>query len=76
MAPLCRLRPNEPLEPGQTTIFGTLNGGISIARPPLPPRLGPCPKTTGQADTVLGRRMIDGPNEKQTIELFAAVRLS
>jgi hypothetical protein len=76
MAPIRRIRPNKPLEPGQTTIFSTLNGGISIAQPPLPPRLGPRPKTTGQADTVLGRRMTGGPNEKQTVELFAAVQLS
>jgi hypothetical protein len=76
MAPLPRLRANEPLEPGQTTIFGTLNGALSLAKPTPTPRLGPRPKSTGQANTVLGRRLIGGQNEKQTIELFAAVRLS
>jgi hypothetical protein len=76
MAPLPLLRANEPLERGQTTIFGTLNGALSLAKPTLPPRLSPRPKSTGQADTVLGRRLIGGQNEKQTIELFATVRLS
>jgi hypothetical protein len=76
MAPTPHIRPNEPLERGQTTIFGTLNGGISIQRPPLPPRLGRVPKSTGQANMVLGRRLIGGLNEKQVLELFAIVRLT
>jgi hypothetical protein len=76
MAPIPRLRADEPLEAGQTTIFSTLNGTLSLAKPPPPPRLGPRPKTTGHADTVLGRRMIGGINERQTVELFAIARLS
>jgi hypothetical protein len=69
MPPLPAIRPNQPLESGQTTI--TFNGGIQ--RPP--PRPGPVPKATGQANTVLGRRLIGGMNEKQVLELFATVRL-
>jgi hypothetical protein len=75
MAPLPRLRAGEPLEPGQTTIFGTLNGGLSLARPPLPPRPGRAPKWSGQANTVLGRRLVGGYNEKQVVKLFATCRL-
>ena len=76
MAPTPRIRPNDPLERGQATIIGTLNGNISIQRPPLTPRPGPAPRSTGQANTVLGRRLIGGPNEKQVVELFATVRLT
>jgi hypothetical protein len=60
---------------GQTTIFGTLNGSLSFAKP-TPPRPGPRPKPTGQSDSVLGRRIVGGQNEKQIVELFATVRLS
>jgi len=76
MAPVPRFRANEPLKAGQTTIFGTLNGSLSLARPPPPPRPGKTPKWSGQADTVLGRRIVGGQNEKQVVELFATVRLT
>jgi hypothetical protein len=76
MAPLPRLRANEPLEAGQTTIFGTLNGSLSLIRPPPPLRPRRTPKWSGQADTVLGRRIVGGQNEKQVVELFATVRLA
>jgi hypothetical protein len=76
MAPPVRLYIDEPLEAGQTTIFSFLNGSLGIARLAPPPRLGPKPKTSGHADTVLGRRLIGGINERQTIELFANARLS
>ena len=69
------VRPNQPLERGQTTILSTLNGGISIQRPPPQPRPGPVLKASGQANTVLGRHLIGGQNERQIIELFATVRL-
>ena len=32
MPPIPAVRPNKPLERGQTTIFSTLNGAISIQR--------------------------------------------
>jgi hypothetical protein len=64
MPPIPAVRPNKPLERGQTTIFSTLNGAISIQRP-TPPRPGPRTKSTGQANTVLGRRLTGGQNEKQ-----------
>ena len=76
MPPVARIRLEEPLERGQTTIFGTLNGRLSIQRPPPPPRPGPVPKASGQSNTVLGRRLIRGQLEKQVVELFAAVRLA
>jgi hypothetical protein len=75
MAPLPRLRADKPLEAGQTTIFGTLNGGLSLQRPPAPPRPRRTPKWSGQADTVLRRRIVGGQNEKQVVQLFATVRL-
>lgn len=75
MAPTPAVRPNQPLERGQTTILSTLNRGISIQRPPPQPRPGPVPKASGQANTVLGRRLISGQNERQVIKLFATVRL-
>jgi hypothetical protein len=53
-----------------------LNGGISIQRPPPPPCPGPAPKSTGQANTVLGQCLVDRQNEKQIVELFATVRLA
>ena len=76
MAPPPILRTNEPLERGQTTILGTLNGGLGIQRPPLTPRAGPAPKASGQSNTVLGRRLIGGTNERQVLELFVTVRLA
>jgi hypothetical protein len=75
MAPPRRLRLNEPLELGQSTIFSALNGSLAVARPPPRLRGGPKPKTTSHADTVQGRRVVGGANEKQTIELFANARL-
>jgi hypothetical protein len=53
-----------------------LNGSLGVARPPLPPRLGPKPKTTGHANTPFGRRLIGGLNERQVVELFANSRLA
>jgi hypothetical protein len=47
MAPVPRLRPNEPLESGQTTILSTLNSALTCARPPPPLRLRPKYKDTG-----------------------------
>jgi hypothetical protein len=75
MAPPRRLRLDEPLEPGQSTIFSALNGSLAVAQPPPRLRRGPKPKTTGHADTVRGRRVVSGANEKQTVELFANARL-
>ena len=72
MAPTARICPTDPLEKGQSTIIGTLNGSLGIQRP----RPGPLRRSTGQADTVLGRRLVGGLNERQTVELFAAVRLT
>ena len=66
MAPIARIRPADTLEKGQST------GSLSIQRP----RPGPPPRSTGQANTVLGRRLVGGLNERQTVELFAAVRLT
>jgi hypothetical protein len=74
MAPIPRLRHGEPLAPGQTTIFGALNGSLSLARAAPPPRQGPKQKTNGQSDTVLGRRLVGGQNGKQVIETFANAR--
>ena len=76
MAPVPRIHPNEALETGQTTILSTLNGRLSIQRPPPPPRPGPVPQVTGQANTILGRRLVGGLNEKQVVKLFATVRLT
>ena len=47
MAPIPRLRHNEPLAPSQTTIFGALNGSLALARAPPPLRQGPKQKTSG-----------------------------
>jgi hypothetical protein len=71
MALLPRIRLDDTLPLGQTTIFSALNGSLSVARPPLPLRLSPKPKTTGYADTPFGRRLIGGLNERQVVELFA-----
>jgi hypothetical protein len=51
MPPIPTVRPNKPLERGQTTIFSTLNSAISLQRP-APTRPGPVTKSTGQANTV------------------------
>jgi hypothetical protein len=76
MAPPVRLYVDEPLEAGQTTIFSSLNGSLGITRLDPPLRLGPKPKTSGYADTVLGQRLIGSINERQTIQLSANARLS
>src|SRR5271168_4470659 len=76
MAPIPHIRPSEALETGQMTILSTLNSRLSLQRPPPPPRLGPVPQATGQANTVLGQRLVGGPNENQVVELFATVRLT
>lgn len=76
MPPVPAIRLSEPLERGQTTIFSTLNGGISIHRPARTPRPRPAPKSTGQANTVLGRHLAGGQNEKQVIKLFATIQLA
>jgi hypothetical protein len=68
------IRPGDPLEKGQTTIQAALVGGLSYTRPP---RLGPAPKDSGRIiNTILGRRLIGGDNEKFIQELFASVRIS
>jgi hypothetical protein len=64
MAPTPRIRLNEPLELGQTTILNTLNRGLALQRPPSTPRPGPKAKSTGQSNIVLGRRLVGGANEK------------
>ena len=61
-------------ERGQTTIFGAFNGGLGIQRPP--PRPGPAPRASGQANTVRGRRLVGGQSEKDVLELFASVRFT
>jgi hypothetical protein len=73
MPPVPAIRYTNSLERGQTTIFSTLNGGLSLQRPPRP---GPVPKAAGQANTVLGRRLVGGTIEKEVVELFATVRLA
>ena len=75
MAPIPRLRHNEPLPPGQTTIFNALNGSLALARAPPPPRQGPKQKTSGQSNTILGRRLVGGQNERHVIETFANAQL-
>jgi len=71
MVPIPRLRHDEPLPAGQTTIFSALNGSLGVARPPPPPRQGPKQKINGQSDTILGRRLVGGLNERQVVETFA-----
>jgi len=75
MAPIPRIRLDETLPSNQTTIFSALNGSLSLARPPPPPRTGPKPKSSGQSSTAFGRRLVGGIFERQTIELFANARL-
>jgi hypothetical protein len=69
MAPIPRLCQDKPLAPGQTTIFSALNGSLALTRAPL--RQGPKQKTSGQSNTVLGRRLVGGQNERQVVETFA-----
>ena len=75
MAPIPRLRHDKALPAGQTTIFNALNGSLGIARPFPPPRQGPKQKINGQSNTILGRRLVGGLNEKQVVETFANTRL-
>ncbi len=74
MPPTPRIRLDTPLERGQSTIISALSGGLGILRSTLRP--GPIPKASGQANTVLGRRLTGGQNEKNVAELFATVRLA
>lgn len=68
------VRPNEPLERGQTTIQATLARGLTFQRPPRP---GPAAKDSSRIlNTVRGRRLIGGDNERFVQELFTSVRLS
>ena len=68
------IRPTGPLEKGQTTIQAALAGGLSYLRPPRP---GPVPKDSGRfVNTILGRRLIRGDNEKFVQELFTGIRIS
>jgi hypothetical protein len=76
MPPIPRIPPIESLEKGQTTIFNTINRQISLRRPPPPSRPGPVPRTSGQSNTILGRRLVGGTNEKQIMEMFASVHLA
>jgi hypothetical protein len=76
MALLLYLCFDKPLEAGQTTIFSTLNSGLGVARSLLPLCLGSKPKTNSKADTVFSRRLTDGQNERQVVELFATCQLA
>ena len=68
------IRPTGPLEKGQTTIQAALAGGLSYLRPPRP---GPVPKDSGRfVNTILGRRLIGGDNEKFVQELFTSIHIS
>jgi hypothetical protein len=75
MAPLPRVRQDEPLEPGQTTIFNTLNSGLGLYWP-NPPRPRRILKPSSQSNIVLGRRLISGENKKYIIKLFVTIRLT
>jgi hypothetical protein len=76
MVPTPCIRLNKPLELGQTTILNTLNRGLALQRPPPAPRPSPQPKSSGQANIVLGRRLICGLNKKQVVKLFTTIRLT
>jgi hypothetical protein len=77
MAPIPHICHDEPLAPGQITIFSALNGSLALARTvPTPPlRQGPKARTTGHSNMVLRRRLVGGLNEKQVVETFANARL-
>jgi hypothetical protein len=75
MPPIARLRHNEPLLAGQTTILNTLNSSLAIARPCPLPRQGPKPNCTNKSTTILGRQLVGGVNEKQAVKTFANARL-
>ena len=67
-------RANAPIEKGQATIQAALSRGLSYMRPPCP---GPVPKDSGRIiGTVLGRRLLNGDNEKLVQELFASIHIS
>jgi hypothetical protein len=76
MTPLPRVRQDEPLEPGQTTICNTLNGSLGLHRPNPPPRPRRVLKPSGQSNTILGRRLVGGENEKYVVKLFVTVCLA
>ena len=68
------IRPTGPLEKGQTTIQAALARGLSYLRSPRP---SPVPKDSGRfVNTILGRRLIRGDNEKFVQELFTGIRIS
>jgi hypothetical protein len=75
MAPgvMSAVRPSISLERRQTTIQTALNSGL-IFKPSLRP--GPASKPASQANTILGRRIISSPREKEVQELFAAICLA
>ena len=58
------------LERGQTTLLSVRNGRIGLQRPPASPRPGPTPVSSGQSNTLLGRRLIGGVNEKRVLTMF------
>jgi hypothetical protein len=74
MAPIPRVGIG-PLPKGQTTIFPTATGALSVVRPTPPPRTSPKPKPTSQSKTILGRRLISGVNEQHVVQIFASFRL-
>jgi hypothetical protein len=57
-------------------IFNTLNSGLGLYWPNPPPRPGHILKSSGQSNTILGRRLISRENEKYIIKLFATIRLA
>jgi len=75
MAPRPSLKPG-PLPANQTTIFSTINGALSVVRPPPPPRPGPKAKEAGKSETAKGRRFIGGVNEQQVVRIFASFRIA
>lgn len=70
------LRYGDPLPANQQTIINSLSTGISLLRPPQPIRSGLITPSSGQANTVLGRRLVGGDNEKLVVAEFARFRLS
>jgi hypothetical protein len=73
MAPLSRVATG-PLPIGQTTIFPTASGALSVARPP-PPRPSPKSKPKGQSELDLGRQLVSGADEQRVVQIFASFRL-